>query len=80
MIEKVLKPIRFDKDVDVLVVARDGEKFYVADSNTVLTEIDKPLVEMKPKPLLEWAMLNNYPLTKFVRAQRVLSAKFFGMR
>jgi hypothetical protein len=27
MIEKLQKPIRFDKDVDVLVVARDGEKF-----------------------------------------------------
>jgi hypothetical protein len=75
MIEKLTRPIRFDKDVDVLVVARDGEKFYVSDSEASL---DLPLTEMKPRPLLEWAMISNYPIRKFVRAQRVLSAKFFG--
>jgi hypothetical protein len=76
MVEKLQKPIRFDKDVDVLVVARDGEKFYVSD---VDTSLDLPLTEMKIRPLLEWAMISNYPLRKFVRAQRVLSAKYFGV-
>lgn len=75
MIEKLSKPIRFDKDVDVLVVARDGEKFYVSETDSSL---DLPLTEMNPRPLLEWAMIANYPIRKFVRAQRVLSAKFFG--
>ena len=76
MVEKLQKPIRFDKDVDVLVVARDGEKFFVSDKDTSL---DLPLTEMGIRPLLEWAMITNYPLRKFVRAQRVLSAKFFGV-
>jgi hypothetical protein len=75
MIEKLSKPIRFDKDVDVLVVARDGEKFYVSGTDPSL---DLSLEGMKIKPLLEWAMVTNYPLRKFVRAQRVLSAKFYG--
>lgn len=75
MIEKLQKPIRFDKDVDVLVVARDGEKFFVSDSDPSL---NLPLTEMKIRPLLEWAMIVNYPIRKFVRAQRVLSAKYYG--
>jgi hypothetical protein len=75
MIEKLQKPIRFDKDVDVLVVARDGEKFFVSDADPSL---DLPLTEMKIRPLLEWAMIVNYPIRKFVRAQRVLSAKYLG--
>ena len=75
MIEKLSKPIRFDKDVDVLVVARDGEKFYVSGTDPSL---DLSLEDMKIKPLLEWAMVVNYPIRKFVRAQRVLSAKFYG--
>jgi hypothetical protein len=75
MIEKLQKPIRFDKDVDVLVVARDGEKFFVSGSDPSL---DLPLTEMKIRPLLEWAVIVNYPIRKFVRAQRVLSAKFLG--
>ncbi len=76
MIEKLAKPIRFDKEVDVLVVARDGEKFYVTQDGAV--SLDQPLSEMKVKPLLDWAMVANYPIQKFVRAQRVLSAKFFS--
>lgn len=75
MIEKLQKPIRFDKDVDVLVVARDGEKFYVSDTDPSL---DLSLDDMRIRPLLEWAMVVNYPIRKFVRAQRVLSAKFYG--
>jgi hypothetical protein len=75
MIEKLQKPIRFDKDVDVLVVARDGEKFFVSDADPSL---DLPLTEMKIRPLLEWSMIVNYPIRKFVKAQRVLSAKFIG--
>jgi len=75
MIEKLQKPILFDKEVDVLVVARDGEKFFVSGKDSSL---DLPLSEMKIRPLLEWAMITNYPIRKFVRAQRVLSAKFLG--
>ena len=75
MIEKLQKPILFDKEVDVLVVARDGEKFFVSGKDSSL---DLPLSEMKIRSLLEWAMITNYPIRKFVRAQRVLSAKFLG--
>lgn len=76
MVEKLQKPIRFDKDVDVLVVARDGEKFYVSSTDASL---DLPLSEMKLRTLLEWSIIVNYPIKKFLRAQRVLSAKFFGV-
>ena len=75
MIEKIQKPIRFDKDVYVLVVARDGEKFFVSDSDPSL---DLSLEDMRIRPLLEWAMITNYPLKSFVRAKRVLSAKYLG--
>jgi len=75
VIEKIQKPIRFDKDVDVLVVARDGEKFFVSDSDPSL---DLSLEDMRIRPLLEWSMITNYPIRKFVKAQRVLSAKFLG--
>jgi hypothetical protein len=75
MIEKLPKPIRFDKDTDFLVVARDGEKFYVSNSDPSL---DLPLSEMKPKTLLEWALVTNMPIRKFVKVQRILSAKYFG--
>jgi hypothetical protein len=75
MIEKLNKPIRFDTQTDFLVVARDGEKFFVSDQDPSL---DLPLSDMKMRTLLEWAIVTNYPLKKFVRAQRVLSAKFYG--
>ena len=75
MIEKLSKPIRFDTQTDFLVVARDGEKFFVSDSGPSL---NLSLEEMKPKTLLEFALVTNMPIRKFVRAQRVLSAKFFG--
>ncbi len=75
MIEKLQKPIKFDKDADVLVVARDGEKFFVSNKDASL---DLSLSEMNIRPLLEWAMITNYPIRSFVRAQRVLSARFMG--
>lgn len=75
MVEKLQKPVRFDKDVDVLVIARDGEKFFVSNKDASL---DLPLTEMNIRSLLEWAMITNYPIRKFIRAQRVLSAKFMG--
>lgn len=77
--EKLNKPILFDKEVDWLVVARDGEKFYVARKEDLASGVNKSLSELKPRPLLEWAMLYNYELSKFVRVQRTLSAKFFGL-
>ena len=76
MIEKLRKPIKFDKDVEVFVVARDGEKFFVSDTDSSL---DLSLEDMRIRPLLEWAMITNYPIRKFVRAQRVLSARYFGI-
>lgn len=79
MVEKLPKPIKFDKDADWYVVARDGEKFYVAKGDILAAGgMDGDLANMKPKTLLDWAMASNYPLSKFVRAQKVLSAKFFG--
>jgi hypothetical protein len=79
MIERIAKPIRFDKDVPWLVVARDGEKFFVAQESVLMEDPDMELIEMGSRSLLQWAMEYNYPLRKFVKLQRVLVEKYFGL-
>jgi Tfp pilus assembly ATPase PilU len=79
MIEKISKPIRFDKDVSWLVVARDGEKFYVASEETLREDPDMELIEMGSRSLLQWAMEYNYPLRKFIKLQKLLVEKYFGL-
>lgn len=79
MIEKLSKPIRFDKDQDWLVVARDGEKFYVAQESVISSKPGAELIDWSPKNLLQWATESNYPIAKFVRLQKVLVEKYFGM-
>ena len=78
MIEKLQKPIRFDKDVEWLVVARDGEKFYVSKASNISEDDSVELVDIKSKPLLQWALEVDYPLRKFVKLQKTLVEKFFG--
>lgn len=79
MIERLSKPIRFDKDVPWLVVAKDGEKFYVAKEDIISEDPDLELVEMGSRSLLQWAMEYNYPLRKFVKLQKILVDKYFGI-
>ncbi len=79
MIEKLSKPIRFDKEQNWLVVARDGEKFYVAQESKVAAQPEAELIDWLPKNLLQWATEVNYPIAKFVRLQKVLVEKFFGL-
>lgn len=76
MIEKVQPPITFDKSHNVAVVARDGEKFYVAPLDLIDPNAD--LIEMGARPLLQWALEVKYPLNLFVKVQRTLSEKFLG--
>jgi hypothetical protein len=78
MIEKISKPVRFDKDVNWLVVARDGEKFFVAKEDVVAEDPSMDLIEMGSRSLLQWAMEYNYPLRKFVKLQKLLTEKYFG--
>lgn len=78
MIEKISKPIRFDKQIPWLVVARDGEKFFVAKEDTLLDDPDLELMEMGSRSLLQWAMEYNYPIRKFVKLQKLLVNKYFG--
>ena len=78
MIEKLQKPIRFEKDVEWMVVARDGEKFYVAKAANISEEDSVDLVDLKSKPLLQWALEFDYPLRKFVKLQKTLVEKFFS--
>jgi hypothetical protein len=78
MIERISKPIRFDKDIPWLVVARDGEKFYVAKEDVLAEDPDMELMEMGSRSLLQWAMEYNYPLRKFIKLQTVLVKKYFG--
>jgi hypothetical protein len=78
MIEKLQKPIRFDKEVGWLIVARDGEKFYVAKEDSISESDSVDLLDMKSKSLLQWALEFDYPLRKFVKLQKTLVQKFFG--
>jgi len=79
MIERLPKPLKFDKDQSWMIVAKDGEKFYVAPESELALNPNRELTDLKAKNLLEWAMLSNYPLGKFVRLQKVLSARFYGI-
>lgn len=78
MIERISKPVRFDKDVPWLVVAHDGEKFFVAKENVIAEDPGMELVEMGSRSLLHWAMEYDYPLRKFVKLQKILVDKYFG--
>ena len=78
MIEKISKPVRFDKEVPWFVVARDGEKFFVAKEDIIAEDPSMELIEMGSRSLLQWAMEYDYPLRKFVRLQKILVEKYFG--
>lgn len=78
MIERIAKPVRFDKDVPWLVVARDGEKFFVAKEDLLAEDPTMELIEMGSRSLLQWAVEYQYPLRKFVRLQKLLTEKYFG--
>jgi hypothetical protein len=79
MIEKLSKPIRFDNDHSFLVVARDGEKFFVANEEALRDDPNMDLVEMGARTLLQWALEVNYPIRKFIRLQKLLVEKYFGI-
>jgi hypothetical protein len=78
MIQKLVTPIKFDSDSDWVVIARDGEKFYVAKEDDIsdFNTLDGELLEIITTPLLQWAITIDYPLKKFVRLQRMLTQKF----
>jgi hypothetical protein len=78
MIEKISKPVRFDKEVPWLIVARDGEKFFVAKEDVIAEDPTMELIEMGSRSLLQWAMEYQYPLRKFVRLQKLLVEKYFN--
>ena len=77
MIEKIQKPIKFDKEQNFLVVARDGEKFYVANESILQEDPNMELLEMGARTLLQWALEVNYPLRKFIKLQKLLVEKYF---
>ena len=80
MIERISKPIRFDKDVPWLVVARDGEKFFVAKEDVIVEDPEMELIEMGSRSLLQWAMEYDYPLRKFVKLQKILVKRYFDIQ
>ena len=79
MIERITKPIRFDREVPWLVVAHDGEKFFVAKEDVIAEDPEMELVEMGSRSLLQCAMEYDYPLRRFVKLQRILVEKYFGV-
>jgi len=79
MMERLPKPLKFSDDQDWFIVARDGERFYIAPGNKIREDSTMPLEKIGVKTLLEWAMEVNYPISKFVRLQKVLVEKYFGL-
>ena len=79
MIEKIAKPIKFDKEYDFLVVAKDGEKFFVANGQAIREDPDVELIEMGARSLLQWALEVNYPIRKFIKLQKLLTEKYLGV-
>ena len=80
MIERISKPIRFDKQIPWLIVARDGEKFFVAKEDVITEDPSMELIEMGSRSLLQWAMEYDYPLRKFVKLQKILVKKYFDIQ
>lgn len=78
MIEKLIKPVKFDKHQPFLVVARDGEKFYVAHEQVLAEDSNIEFEDMGARTLLQWAIEVSYPLRTFVRLQKLLSQKYFA--
>lgn len=80
MIQKLINPIKFDKESEWVVVARDGELFYVAKEKDVkdFESLDGELLDIVTTPLLQWAILVDYPLKKFVRLQKMLIQRFLN--
>jgi len=78
--QKLTKPIVFDKLYEYVVLARDGEKFYVCSADELIEyeDISEVLLEKLPiKSLLQWAVENDYPIKKFVKLQKLLMEKYF---
>lgn len=79
MMERLPRPLKFDNTLDWFIVARDGERFYIAPGSKIREDPNMPMDQIGPKTLLEWAMEINYPIAKFVRLQKVLVDKYFGL-
>ena len=78
--QKLTKPIIFDKLYEVVVLARDGEKFFVCSSDELLEydELSEAMLAQMPlKSLLQWAVENDYPIKKFVKLQKLLMEEYF---
>jgi len=77
--ERLPKPLKFSNDTDWFIVARDGERFYIAPGDKLRENPLASMEDLGPKTLLEWAMETDYPIAKFVRLQKVLVEKYFGL-
>jgi hypothetical protein len=78
VIEKLQTPLKFDNEQAYAIVARDGEKFFVASMDLINSDPSTELLEMGARPLLQWALEINYPLRKFVKLQKYLTQRFIG--
>lgn len=78
MIEKLNPPLKFDEEQKYAIVARDGEKFFVASLDLLNSDPTAELLELGARPLLQWALEVNYPLRKFVKLQKYLVQRFIG--
>jgi hypothetical protein len=75
------KPIKFDKLFPWVIVARDGEQFYVCkeeeflDNKDVFSSDVFDLVSFKS--FLQWAIEVNYTVRSFVKVQKKLVDDYF---
>lgn len=79
--QKLTKPLIFDKLYEDVILARDGEKFYVCSAEELLEyeEVSEVMLDKLPlKSLLHWAIENDYPIKKFVKLQKFLTEKYFA--
>ena len=75
------KPVKFDKLHPWLIVARDGEQFYVCKEEDYLESKDVfssdifDLISFKS--FLQWAIEANYTVRNFVKVQKKLVQDYF---
>lgn len=75
------KPVKFDSVHPWVIVARDGEKFYVCredeyqDTKELFSSEIFDLISFKS--LLQWAIEVDYGVRKFVKLQKKLITEYF---
>lgn len=75
------KAVKFDKLHDWVIVARDGEQFYVCKEEEYQENKEAFASDvfdlLSFKSFLQWAIESNYTVRNFVRVQKKLIQDYF---